>query len=127
MFWGLLFALGVLVKRNNGTVSNSTISFFFTADPQFGWGSSYSGNEERYSLSNKKGKVIYFVSNKPDLDYFSIMNPKMYELNKSIEIYTDCKCYYRCEVELETYGDNKKFALTNPIWLSPIIKEDTLN
>ena len=27
---------------------NATISFFFTADPQFGWGSSYSGNEERY-------------------------------------------------------------------------------
>ena len=26
---------------------NATVSFFFTADPQFGWGSSYSGNEER--------------------------------------------------------------------------------
>ena len=28
---------------------NATVSFFFTADPQFGWGSSYSGNEERYT------------------------------------------------------------------------------
>ena len=27
---------------------NATVSFFFTSDPQFGWGSSYSGNEERY-------------------------------------------------------------------------------
>lgn len=26
---------------------NATVSFFFTADPQFGWGASYSGNEER--------------------------------------------------------------------------------
>lgn len=26
---------------------NATLSFFFTADPQFGWGASYSGNEER--------------------------------------------------------------------------------
>ncbi len=29
------------------TDPNATISFFFTADPQFGWGNSYSGNEER--------------------------------------------------------------------------------
>ena len=29
---------------------NASISFFFTADPQFGWGASYSGNEERYKL-----------------------------------------------------------------------------
>jgi hypothetical protein len=51
----------------------------------------------------------------------------MYELNKSIEIYADSKCYYRCEVELEFLGGNKKFALTNPIWLFPNIMEDVLN
>ena len=27
--------------------NNATLSFFFTADPQFGWGTYYSGNEER--------------------------------------------------------------------------------
>ena len=27
--------------------NNATLSFFFTGDPQFGWGTYYSGNEER--------------------------------------------------------------------------------
>ena len=51
IYVGFIYCLIVLVGSNDGTVSNSTISFFFTADPQFGWGSSYSGNEERYILS----------------------------------------------------------------------------
>lgn len=51
IYIGLIYSLIVLIRSNDGTVSNSTISFFFTADPQFGWGSSYSGNEERYILS----------------------------------------------------------------------------
>ena len=51
MFIEFLFSLIVLVGRNDGTISNSTISFFFTSDPQFGWGSAYSGNEERYAMS----------------------------------------------------------------------------
>ena len=29
------------------SANNATLSFFFTADPQFGWGTYYSGNEER--------------------------------------------------------------------------------
>ena len=53
IYVGLIYSLIVLIGSNDGTVSNSTISFFFTADPQFGWGSSYSGNEERYILSYK--------------------------------------------------------------------------
>ncbi len=32
--------------------SNATLSFFFTADPQFGWGTYYSGNEERSNNDN---------------------------------------------------------------------------
>ena len=47
MMQEFLFSLIALVGLNDGTISNSTISFFFTSDPQFGWGSSYSGNEER--------------------------------------------------------------------------------
>ena len=53
IYVGFIYCLIVLVGSNDGTVSNSTISFFFTADPQFGWGSSYSGNEERYFQSYK--------------------------------------------------------------------------
>ena len=53
IYVGFIYCLIVLVGSNDGTVSNSTISFFFTADPQFGWGSSYSGNEERYIISYK--------------------------------------------------------------------------
>ena len=53
IYIGLIYSLIVLIRSNDGTVSNSTISFFFTADPQFGWGSSYSGNEERYILPDK--------------------------------------------------------------------------
>lgn len=45
------FFLSILVDSVAGTTlladPNATISFFFTADPQFGWGTSYSGNEER--------------------------------------------------------------------------------
>ena len=33
--------------------NNATLSFFFTADPQFGWGTYYSGNEERSSNEKK--------------------------------------------------------------------------
>jgi hypothetical protein len=47
VFLKIVFALIFLVDCNNGAVSNYTISFFFTSDPKFGWGSSYSGNEER--------------------------------------------------------------------------------
>ena len=47
IFLKLVFTLIVLVGCNDGTVSNYTISFFFTSDPQFGWGSAYGGNEER--------------------------------------------------------------------------------
>jgi hypothetical protein len=47
IFLNILFALIVLVDFNDGAISNYTISFFFTSDPQFGWGSSYGGNEQR--------------------------------------------------------------------------------
>lgn len=33
--------------NNHESYNNATLSFFFTADPQFGWGTYYSGNEER--------------------------------------------------------------------------------
>ena len=52
-FWsifGLLVFLSKLknsLARTNFVDPNATVSLFFTADPQFGWGASYSGNEER--------------------------------------------------------------------------------
>ena len=61
IYIGLIYSLIVLIRSNDGTVSNSTISFFFTADPQFGWGSSYSGNEERYLLSHKYRSLFTYV------------------------------------------------------------------
>ena len=39
--------LTLVETRITNVDPNATISFFFTADPQFGWGASYSGNEER--------------------------------------------------------------------------------
>ena len=53
-FWSiavylLVFFLNfkVILARTNFVDPNATVSFFFTADPQFGWGSTYSGNEQR--------------------------------------------------------------------------------
>ena len=64
IYIGLIYSLIVLIRSNDGTVSNSTISFFFTADPQFGWGSSYSGNEERYLLSYRYRRLFNIPSYK---------------------------------------------------------------
>lgn len=48
----LFLLIGILIglsqARSTNVDPNATLSFFFTADPQFGWGASYSGNEERY-------------------------------------------------------------------------------
>ena len=106
---GSVYSMGSVVNAVNGILNISVIS-----TPEFG---------KIKNIVIKKG----VIGERKEIDYFSIMNPKMYELSQSIEIYADYKCYYRCEVELEPYGGNKKFALTNPIWLSPITKEDSLS
>ena len=95
-------------------VDNGILDISIISTPEFG---------KIKKIVIKKG----VIGEKKEIDYYSIINPKMYELNKSIEIYADSKCYYRCEVKLESHGGNKKFALTNPIWLSPITKEDSLS
>ena len=55
-FWPFYYFLVVFIfllksqesmARTNFVDPNATVSFFFTADPPFGWGASYSGNEER--------------------------------------------------------------------------------
>ena len=51
-FWPFYFLVVFLkskesLARTNFVDPNATVSLFFTADPQFGWGASYSGNEER--------------------------------------------------------------------------------
>ena len=104
-----IYAMGSVANVDNGILNISIIS-----TSEFG---------KIKKIVIKKG----VIGEKKEIDYFSIINPKMYELNKSIEIYADSKCYYRCEVELEFLGGNKKFALTNPIWLFPNIMEDVLN
>ena len=43
----LTWSYSLAEARSNNVDPNATLSFFFTADPQFGWGASYSGNEER--------------------------------------------------------------------------------
>ena len=100
--------MGSSVNADYGILNISVIS-----TPEFG---------KIKKIVIKKG----VIGEKKELEYFSILNPKMYDINKSIEIYADCDCYFRCEAELESNGNNKKFALTNPIWLSSI-KEDPLN
>jgi len=104
-----IYAMGSVVNVDYGILNISVIS-----NPEFG---------KIKNIVIKKG----VIGERKEINHFSIMNPKMYELNISIEIYADYKCYYRCEVALEPYGGNKKFALTNPIWLSPITKENTLS
>eukprot|EP00093_Oithona_nana_P004755 04755.XXX_40063_40587_1 [CDS] Oithona nana genome sequencing. len=52
MYWSksvviLVTYLTSVETRITNVDPNATISFFFTSDPQFGWGASYSGNEER--------------------------------------------------------------------------------
>ncbi len=48
VFWvHFLFLTPIVAGRATNVNANATLSFFFTADPQFGWGASYSGNEER--------------------------------------------------------------------------------
>ena len=106
---GSVYLMGSDVNAVNGILNISVIS-----TPEFG---------KIKKIVIKKG----VIGEKKEIDYFSIINPKMYELNKSIEIYADSKSYYRCEVELEFLGGNKKFALTNPIWLFPNIMEDAIN
>ena len=54
MYWSksvviLVTYLTLVETRITNVDPNATISFFFTSDPQFGWGASYSGNEERYA------------------------------------------------------------------------------
>ena len=54
MYWSksvviLVTYLTLVETRITNVDPNATISFFFTSDPQFGWGASYSGNEERYT------------------------------------------------------------------------------
>ena len=106
---GSVYSMGSVVNAVNGILNISVIS-----TPEFG---------KIKKIVIKKG----VIGERKEIDYFSIINPKMYELNKSIEIYADSKCYYRCEVKLESQGGNKMFALTNPIWLFPNIMEDVLN
>ena len=60
----------------------------------------------------KKG----IIGDNTEIDCFTIINPKKYELEKNIEVIANSDCYYRSEVELESNACIKRFALTNPIW-----------
>ena len=67
MSWIQIFLLTCLIKANfvlgriTNVDPNATISFFFTADPQFGWGASYSGNEERYEIDLFWAHVLFWA------------------------------------------------------------------
>ena len=64
----------------------------------------------------KKG----IIGDKREKDYFTIINPKKYELENKFDVCNDSNCYYRGVVELKTNNGDKRLALTNPIWFKPI-------
>ena len=98
-----IYDMGSINSCDNGNIKLSIIS-----NPEFGM--------------IKTIKLIKgIVGSQKEVDYFTIINPGKYELIKLIEINCVNKCYFRCEVELESKIEMKRLALSNPIWLSPII------
>ena len=78
--------------------------------------------KEAYLFGKIKKIVIKkgVLGHNGEIDCLSIINPEKYELDNKYEVYADSNCYYRCEVELESSGCMKRFALTNPIWFEKI-------
>ena len=70
---------------------------------------------------------VHFLEN--NHDYISSSSKFYYEdkpnvvnsfnLDRSFDIYSDSSSYYRAEIELNEQDGVKRFALTNPIWVTP--------
>ena len=97
-----IFDTGSTILTNTGS-----LNVYILSTPEF-------GQIKRMVL--KKG----IIGSKKEEDYFTIINPKKYELENKLNIKSDMNCYYRCEVELESNSYKKRFALTNPIWFKQI-------
>ena len=94
--------MGSTIFGTNGCLNISILS-----TPEFG---------QINKLVVKKG----ILGSNSEVDCFTILNPEKYELENKINIYAESDCYYRSEVELESNGSTKRFALTNPIWFELI-------
>jgi len=98
---GSICGMGSMIISNFGSLKISIIS-----TPEFGL---------IKNIYLKKG----VIKKKKENNYFTIINYRSYTFEKDIQIYTQCECYFRGIVEIETTGSKKIFALTNPIWLNP--------
>ena len=97
-----IYEMGSTILANNGL-----INIYIISTPEFG---------KIKNIVLKKG----ILGHNCEIDCFTIINPDKYELDNKYKVYVDSNCYYRCEVELESGGPVKRFALTNPIWFESI-------
>ena len=93
-----MYDTGNTIHGNRGSLNIHIIS-----TPEFGY---------IKKITVKKG----IIGSKAEINYFTVKNQRIYELENNIEIVIDSDCYFRSEVELESNVDKKRFALTNPIW-----------
>ena len=101
---GSIHEMGSTIQTNNGL-----INIYIISTPEYG---------KIKKMVIKKG----ILGHNSEIDCFATINPEKYELDKTFEVYADSNCYYRCEVELESNGPVKRFALTNPIWFEVIVE-----
>ena len=95
---GKTYEMGSTIRVNKGSLNISIVS-----TPEFG---------QIKKLIVKKG----IIGSSTEIDDFTVINQKKYDLENNIEIVVDSDCYFRSEVELDSNEDKKRFALTNPIW-----------